>query len=78
MKKSKLISNDFKPFIKTNSFFAMTAHIIYSDYDQLKTATHSKKIIKTVIRKKFGFKGIMISDDISMKALKFGLKKKYN
>ena len=32
-----------------------------------------KKIIKEVIRKKIGFKGILISDDISMKALKYGL-----
>jgi beta-N-acetylhexosaminidase len=32
-----------------------------------------KKIIQTVIRKKIGFKGILMSDDISMKALKFDL-----
>ena len=31
------------------------------------------KIINNVIRKKLGFKGIIISDDISMKALKFDL-----
>ena len=38
-----------------------------------KCQTHSKKIIKNIIRKKIGFKGILISDDISMKALKYDL-----
>ena len=33
----------------------------------------SKKIISEIIRKRIGFKGILISDDISMKALKFDL-----
>ena len=36
-------------------------------------ATFSKTIIKNIIRKKIGFKGILISDDISMKALKYNL-----
>ena len=33
----------------------------------------AQKIISEIIRKKIGFKGILISDDISMKALKFDL-----
>ena len=32
-----------------------------------------EKIIKEIIRKKIGFKGILMSDDISMKALKYDL-----
>ena len=52
----------------------MTAHVIYSVYDPIFTATHSKIIINDVIRKYIGFKGLLISDDISMKALKYGLK----
>ena len=32
-----------------------------------------QKIISQIIRKKIGFKGILISDDISMKALKYNL-----
>ena len=52
----------------------MTAHVIYKDIDPINAATHSPKIIK-LIRKKIGFKNIIISDDISMKALKHGLKK---
>ena len=51
----------------------MTAHVVYSSYDQHNTATHSKIIITDVIRKYIGFKGLLISDDISMKALKYSL-----
>ncbi len=69
----KLNEIDFYPFKKSNAKFAMTAHIIYSKIDKRNVATFSKKIIKNVIRKKLGFKGIIISDDISMKALKYDL-----
>ena len=71
--KKYLIKNDFKPFRKCRSFFAMTAHLIYSSYDAKFTATHSKNVIREAIKKKIGFKGILISDDISMKALKYSL-----
>jgi len=71
--KLKLIKRDFKPFRLCQSQFAMTAHLIYTAYDSLNNATHSKTIIDEVIREHIGFKGILISDDISMKALKFGL-----
>ena len=70
-KKNELINKDFKPFKESKSFFAMTSHIIYSKYDPIFAATHSKIIINEVIRKHIGFKGILISDDISMKALKY-------
>ena len=52
----------------------MTAHAVFSKYDPIYTATHSKIIINDVIRKHIGFKGILISDDISMKALDYGMK----
>ena len=72
-KKSELKKIDFLPFKNCNSIFAMTAHNIYKSYDKENTATHSKIIIKTVIRNYIKFKGILISDDISMKSLKFNL-----
>ena len=37
--------------------------------------THSKILIKKIIRKEINFKGILISDDISMKALKYDIVK---
>ena len=64
---------DFFPFKSNKSKFAMTAHVLYSKIDKLNVATFSKKIISEVIRKQIGFKGILISDDISMKALKYDL-----
>jgi len=72
-KKEILSKKDFKPFIKSKSFFAMTAHIVYSNYDPIFCGTHSQTVIHDVIRKHIGFKGILISDDITMKSLKYGL-----
>ena len=68
-----LIKNDFIPFKKKKTFFAMTAHIIFDKIDAKNTATQSKKIIQ-IIRKKIGYKNILISDDLSMKSLKDDLK----
>ena len=68
-----LFKKDFSTFKNKNSFFAMTAHIIYKDIDPKYTATHSSKIIK-LIRNNIGFKNIIISDDISMKSLKYSVK----
>jgi beta-N-acetylhexosaminidase len=73
IQKTKILYNkDFKAFKNKKSFFAMTAHIVYNSIDNQNTATHSKKIIK-LIRNKIGFKNILISDDISMKGLKFSI-----
>ena len=65
---------DFLPFKKQNSFLAMTAHIVYRSIDSKNTATHSPKVIN-IIRKKIGFKNIIMSDDISMKSLKYSITK---
>ncbi len=64
---------DFFPFKSNSAKLAMTAHILYSKIDKKNVSTFSKKIINKIIRKKIGFKGILISDDISMKALKHDL-----
>ena len=48
---------------------AMIAHIKYKYLDDSKCATYSKKIIK-YIKDEIGFNGILISDDLCMKALK--------
>ena len=68
-----LIRNDFSSFENKASFFAMTAHIIYTNIDKLNTATHSKKIIQ-LIRNNIKFKNLIMSDDISMKSLKSSVK----
>ncbi len=72
-KKKYLMRFDFAPFRSCKSNFAMTAHIVYKSFDPHNAATQSKIIIDKVIRKYIGFSGILISDDISMKALKHRL-----
>ena len=76
-KLKKLNKIDFFSFKNKKSFFAMTAHIIYKDIDRIYTATHSKKII-SLIRNKIKFENLLISDDISMKSLKFPIKLNIN
>ncbi len=68
-----LLKNDFKAFKNKDSFFAMTGHLIFNQIDKDNTVTHSRKMIN-IIRKKVGFKNLLISDDLSMKSLKKGLK----
>ena len=71
--KKYLIDNDFSVFKSCSSPFAMTAHVVFKDLDKKNVATHSKKVIKTIIRNYIKFRGILISDDISMKSLKYTL-----
>jgi beta-N-acetylhexosaminidase len=70
----KNLSNiDFYPFKSTSAKLAMTAHILYTKIDSKNVLTFSRKLIKKIIRKKIGYKGILMSDDISMKALNYDL-----
>jgi beta-N-acetylhexosaminidase len=66
----ELRMTDFVPFKELSDIkFAMTAHILYSKIDNQNPATMSKKIID-IIRNDIGFKNIIMTDDLSMKALK--------
>ncbi len=66
----ELRKSDFIPFQELNDQkFAMTAHILYKAIDKENCATTSKAAIN-LIRNKIGFKNILMSDDVSMKALK--------
>jgi beta-N-acetylhexosaminidase len=47
----------------------MTAHVIYKAWDEKLPATFSVPIIKNLLRDKLGFKGLIISDDLEMKAV---------
>jgi beta-N-acetylhexosaminidase len=49
--------------------WGMTAHVTYADIDPEEPATHSTKIIDGIIRGNIGFRGFLISDCITMKAL---------
>ncbi|WP_019219648.1 glycoside hydrolase family 3 N-terminal domain-containing protein [Bartonella florencae] len=71
---------DFMPFKNLVGLPAIiTAHIAYEAIDGKVSATLSKKVIENVIRKKRGFDGLLILDDVSMKALsKFTFSEKFS
>jgi beta-N-acetylhexosaminidase len=49
---------------------AMTAHVLYAAWDPDRPATLSSKVIAEIIRGAIGFDGLLMTDDLSMKALK--------
>ena len=72
---AKLRANDFVPFKALcatplqSSCFAMTAHVVYTALDPDQPATTSKTVIADFIRGEIGFRGLLMSDDLGMKAL---------
>ena len=66
----ELESIDFVPFTGfANCPMAMTAHVIFNGIDPELPATFSRKVVRHVIRRVIGFNGLLITDDLSMKAL---------
>jgi beta-N-acetylhexosaminidase len=47
----------------------MTAHVIYKAWDEKFPATFSVPILKNLLRGKLGFEGLIMSDDLEMKAV---------
>ena len=67
---AELEAQDFPPFRQLrHAPWAMTAHVVYTALDATAPATTSAKVIAQVIRGAIGFDGVLISDDLSMKAL---------
>lgn len=68
-----LKSTDFEVFKRvsesSSNLWAMTAHVKYNSIDPINPSTQSPKIIADIIRDYIGFEGILISDDLNMKAL---------
>ena len=61
---------DFAPFRALSDMpMAMTAHVVYPAVDGKRPATTSRKVIRSVIRGAIGFHGLLMTDDLSMKAL---------
>jgi len=61
---------DFAPFRALNAMpWAMTAHVVYTALDPSAPATTSSVVIERVIRGAIGFDGVLISDDLCMRAL---------
>lgn len=61
---------DIAPFrTLADAPIAMTAHIVYTAWDAENPATQSPFVINEIIRKRIGFGGLLLSDDLDMEAL---------
>jgi beta-N-acetylhexosaminidase len=61
---------DIAPFAALKDApMAMTAHVIYTAFDRERCATLSPVVIHDIIRTRIGFDGLLMSDDLGMKAL---------
>ena len=68
--RAEMSESDFSPFrALANLPAAMTAHVLYTDIDPKFPATLSATIIEDVMRGEIGFDGLLMTDDMSMKAL---------
>jgi beta-N-acetylhexosaminidase len=64
------LSADFRPFtLNVDLPWMMTAHIIYEALDPGAPATLSGTVIRDIIRGRIGFEGVLVTDDLAMKAL---------
>ncbi len=74
---AELRASDFRPFRHLADMpMAMTAHVVFTALDPKHPATVSKTIIREIMRGELGFDGMIMTDDISMKALAGGFAQK--
>ncbi len=61
---------DLEPFRTLNAApMGMTSHIVFDAWDAARPATLSPTVIADIIRGRIGFDGLLMTDDIDMKAL---------
>ena len=66
--REELAETDFAPFRALNDLpMAMTAHVVYSRLDERPATT--SPVVMDLVRGEIGFDGLVMTDDISMKAL---------
>ena len=64
------LAADFAPFRALADLpMAMTAHVVYAALDREAPATQSARMVR-LIREEIGFGGLLMTDDLSMKALR--------
>jgi beta-N-acetylhexosaminidase len=67
---SELDARDFGPFrVLSDMPMAMTAHVVFTAIDPRGPATTSRRAIRDIVRGAIGFDGLLMTDDLSMKAL---------
>jgi beta-N-acetylhexosaminidase len=70
---AELRGRDFLPFRALADMpLAMTAHVVYRAIDAERPATTSRRVVQDIIRSEIGFDGLLMTDDLSMKALSGG------
>jgi beta-N-acetylhexosaminidase len=68
--REELVESDFLAFRRLADMpAAMTAHVVYAAIDAKRPATISRTIVREIIRGEIGFDGLLMTDDLSMKAL---------
>jgi beta-N-acetylhexosaminidase len=64
------LRSDMRPFaLNADLPWMMTAHIVYEALDHDLPATLSVRVIRDVIRGRIGFEGVLVTDDLAMRAL---------
>lgn len=67
---AELSASDFAPFkLLADMPAAMTAHVVFTAIDKHAPASTSRTVTEEIIRGEIGFDGLLMSDDLSMKAL---------
>jgi beta-N-acetylhexosaminidase len=59
----------FRQAIKADVAFIMTAHVLMPAFDEERPATLSPRIVQALLRDELGFPGVILSDDLEMKAV---------
>jgi len=68
--REELEATDFEPFRRLAHLpAAMTAHVVYASLDSEAPASTSARVTSEIIRGHIGFDGLLMSDDLGMKAL---------
>lgn len=72
---AELSESDFAPFkALAHMPAAMTAHVVFSAIDPGAPASTSARVTREVVRGEIGFDGLLMSDDITMRALTGGVR----
>jgi beta-N-acetylhexosaminidase len=65
----------FRAAIEAEVASIMTAHILIPAYDEDRPATLSPKVVDGILKQRLGYRGLVLSDDLEMKAIsaKYGV-----
>jgi len=68
----RLRAVEFEPFraaIAEGVAFIMTAHVLVPAFDEQRPATLSAAVVQRLLRDELGYRGVILSDDLEMKAV---------